>query len=81
MSPVVSPDEEIVSKEEAEEINEAIGSLPAKCRRVFMLAKLEGMNYKDISSMLGISVATINYHIKFAVDTLKTRLGKRKPPG
>lgn len=78
--PVVSPDEEYVSKEEVESINRAIEELPPKCRHVFTMAKLEKVSYKEISTLLDISLPTINYHVKTAVDYLKKRLLKSKPP-
>lgn len=37
--PVQSPDEEIISKEEIQEINNAIEQLPAKCKHVFFWLK------------------------------------------
>ncbi len=72
--PVISPDEEIISREEIETLNRANDELPPKCRHVFTLAKLEKVSYNEISRLLDISVSTINYHIKFATDLLKKRL-------
>ena len=82
VSMVQPPDEAIISAEEVEELNNAIGSLPEKCRNVFMLAKVERIPYKEIASLMGISVATVNYHVGFAMDALRRRLCKKvAPPG
>lgn len=80
VSPVSAPDSELISREEIEELNRAIEELPPKCRHVFFLAKIDCLPYKDISQMLQISVATINYHVGFAMDALKKKLRRREPP-
>lgn len=71
-----SPDEAIISKEEIDEINEAISTLPPKCKEVFMLAKIEKIPYKEISDMLNISVKTINIHVAKAVGLIAGILKK-----
>ncbi len=78
--PLASAEEDIISREKVEEINRAIEELPPKCRHVFTLAKLEKISYTEISRLLGISVPTINYHVKLAVDFLKKRLRLLRPP-
>lgn len=72
--PVQSPDEEIISKEEVAEINDAIEKLPPKCKHVFFLAKIEGLPYIKIAEMLEVSVQTVNYHIAYAIDSISKRL-------
>lgn len=80
VSPVSAPDEELISREEIDTLNQAISELPPKCRHVFFLAKVDCMPYKEIAKMLEISVATINYHVGFAMEKLKQRLRGRKIP-
>lgn len=75
VSPVAAPDSELVSREEIDALNDAIASLPPKCRHVFFLAKIDGMPYKEIASLLNISIATINYHVSYAMTALKKILG------
>ena len=67
---------EIISKEEIQEINNAIEQLPAKCKHVFFLAKIEGLPYLEIADMLHISVKTINYHVAYAIDSIAKKLKK-----
>lgn len=64
--------------EEIEALNRAIEELPPKCRHVFYLAKIDRTPYKEISELLGVSLATVNYHVSYAMEFLKKRL--RKPP-
>lgn len=73
-----APDEEMISKEEVDEINNAIEKLPPKCKHVFFLAKMEGLPYIKIAEMLQVSVQTVNYHIAYAVEALSKSL-KRDP--
>ena len=68
---VPSPDEEIISREDASLLNQAIQSLPERCRHVFYLAKIDCMPYKEIASMLVITVATVSYHVGYAMDALR----------
>ena len=71
---VQSPDLEMISKQEIEEINSAIASLSPKCKEVFILAKIEKVPYKEIAEMLGISVKTINNHVAKAVEKIASVL-------
>ncbi|WP_295728431.1 sigma-70 family RNA polymerase sigma factor [uncultured Muribaculum sp.] len=74
MDPIPSPDEDIISREEGERLNEAIRQLPDKCRHVFYLAKIDCISYKEIAAMLDITVATVNYHVGYAMDSLRRAL-------
>ena len=80
VAPVSGPASDLISREEMDQLNNAISSLPPKCRHVFFLAKIEKMPYKELAKMLGISVATINYHVGFAIDSLKKILRRGQPP-
>lgn len=73
-APIQTPDEEMISKEEMEKINNAIQQLPPKCKHVFFLAKIEGLPYKEIANLLDISVKTINNHIAFALGEIAKNL-------
>jgi RNA polymerase sigma factor, sigma-70 family/RNA polymerase sigma-70 factor, Bacteroides expansion family 1 len=69
-----SPMDDLISNEEMEGLNTAIESLPPKCKHVFFLAKIEKIPYAEIANMLQISLATVNYHISFAMNVLKKKL-------
>jgi RNA polymerase sigma-70 factor (ECF subfamily) len=56
-------EETLVSKESAGMLHQAINSLPVKRRRIFMLCKLDGKSYDEVSRQLGISTSTISDHI------------------
>lgn len=71
-----TPDEQIISREEIARINYAIDRLPPRCRQVFVLAKIEKLPYKEIATLLGISVKTINVHISKALEAISSVLKK-----
>lgn len=57
-------------------INKAIDDLPEKCRLVFTMSRLENMSHKEISTLLDISVKTIENHMTKALKLLKNALEK-----
>lgn len=59
-------------------LEDAIASLPPKCREVFMLSYVEGLPNKEIGSRLGISLSTVENHIYTALRHLRTVLAKDK---
>ncbi|WP_016956684.1 sigma-70 family RNA polymerase sigma factor [Catenovulum agarivorans] len=62
--------ESMESEEEAAEYIrlycEAMELLPKKTREIFMLRKIYGYKHKDIASKLGISISSVEKHIKSA---------------
>ena len=62
----LNPEDIAVQKENLKTIEETINSLPAKCRLIFRLIKEEGLKYKDVANLLGISVKTVANHMTLA---------------
>lgn len=60
------PERQVIQKENAEKIERAINSLPYKCRLVFRLIKEDGLRYKEVASLLDISIKTVEAHVAFA---------------
>jgi len=52
-------------------LKRAIQQLPPQRRQVFILCKIEGQSYKDVSRQLGISPSTISDHIVKASHSIK----------
>jgi RNA polymerase sigma-70 factor (ECF subfamily) len=69
-------DEQIISQENIDRINDVIKGLPSRCQQVFVLAKIERVPYKEIATMLGISVKTINVHISNSLRLISKALKK-----
>lgn len=55
-------------------IRKAIDSLPQRCRDIFMLSRMEGLKYREISERLGISVNTVECQMGIALKKLRGKL-------
>ena len=62
-------------------INQAIDSLPEKCKLIFKLSRLEKFSHKEIAEKLGISTKTIENQMTKALKTLRTAIAKYKELG
>jgi len=45
----------------------AVDALPQKTRRVFLMHRVDELSYREIHERLGISVATVEYHMMKAL--------------
>ena len=57
---------QIESMELEEKINEALESLPEKCRQIFELNRFDGLKYSEIATQLDISIKTVENQISKA---------------
>jgi RNA polymerase sigma-70 factor (ECF subfamily) len=53
------PDELAFLRQQCENLLDAILSMPASCREVFLLRKIDGLSYSEIASRLAISEKTV----------------------
>lgn len=67
-------EEKIFSDQDNSLLQQAIDKLPPQRKQVFMLCKIEGKSYKEVSELLGISASTINDHLLKANRFLKQQL-------
>jgi len=68
------PDLEYISSETAANIQKTIDQLPSACRNAFLLSRYEQKSYKEIASLLDISVNTVEKHIGKALKILREML-------
>ena len=64
----------MLSEEQEKALMEAIEELPEECRTVFKMSRFESLSYAEISSLLGISVNTVKYHIVRALKTIREKI-------
>ena len=69
-----STEEYLVERETRSVIEAAVGRLPSKCRSVFELSRFSFLSNKEIAHKLGISVFTVENHIKKALFYLRQSL-------
>lgn len=56
-------------------LKKAIDELPERCRLIFLMAREEGLKYREIAEILSISEKTVNAQMVLAVKKLTKRLG------
>jgi RNA polymerase sigma-70 factor (ECF subfamily) len=49
--------------------------LPEQCRKAFIMSRVEDMTYEEIATQMDISVNTVKYHIKTALQKLRAGMG------
>ena len=52
----------------------AVDAMPFKTRRVFLMHRVDELSYRDIHERLGISIATVEYHMMRALAHIATAL-------
>ncbi|MGB0525634.1 MAG: RNA polymerase sigma-70 factor [Flammeovirgaceae bacterium] len=63
--------EELQAAELHEALQQALDSLPERCRLIFVMRRLEGMSHKEIAEKLEISPKTIENQMTKALKVLK----------
>ena len=56
-------EEEVEAEQSMNIYCEAVEALPEKCRRVFIMRKVNGMRHKEIADHLGITVGAVEKHL------------------
>ena len=62
------------TEELKQKINEAIESLPERCRLIFSLSRFESMTYKEIAEKLEISVKTVENQMTKALKIMRFKI-------
>jgi RNA polymerase sigma-70 factor (ECF subfamily) len=60
----------VAARQELERLKRLIVSLPAQCRRVFELRKIDGQSQRDVAAEMGISERTVEKHLAKAVTRI-----------
>lgn len=72
-------DESLTEEEQTERaemesrIWQMIDELPERRREIFLMAKRDGMRYKDIAEQTGLSVKTVENHVLRAMQSLRSK--------
>ena len=65
-----SPEEEVIARERLLRLNQDLSGLPDQQRTVFVLARLEGLSYKEIADLMGIPEGTVKSRMWNAIRAL-----------
>jgi RNA polymerase sigma-70 factor (ECF subfamily) len=71
---------DVVSELEFEAFCVAIGRLPDKCRKAFVLRKVYQYSYNEIAEHCGVSVHTVKNHVKKGFKLVQAYLEERDCP-
>jgi RNA polymerase sigma factor (sigma-70 family) len=70
----VSPEQIVISQKTLASVCESLEEFPEKYRRTFLLSRVEGKTYKEISQELDIAESTVEKHIIKTLKFLRDRL-------
>ena len=70
-----APEEEDLTSR-IELVRDLLATLPESCRKIFVMAVVEGMSYTDTADRLGISVNTVKSQVKIAYRKIKNVVQK-----
>jgi RNA polymerase sigma factor (sigma-70 family) len=73
-SPRGGPEEAYVQSVVLQELQDALGELPAEQRQVFLSHEIEGRSFKELAAETGLSVNTLLSRKHYAVIYLRRRL-------
>jgi RNA polymerase sigma-70 factor (ECF subfamily) len=72
-----SPELRLIEGERLEQVKEAIETLSANQRKVFLLRFFEGLNIEEIANSLGMPENTVKTHLHRGITAIRTSLGGR----
>lgn len=67
---VNTPEELLLNEELHRKVAEAIEELPERCKLIFLMAKSEGLKYREVAEILNISEKTVNAQMVIALRKL-----------
>ena len=69
-----TPETELMTKQIAITVNEAMDNLPAELRTAITLREIDGMSYEDIAMMMDCPIGTVRSRIFRARETIAEKL-------
>src|SRR5687768_6807952 len=65
-----SPEDLYISAEAINTVKQAINELPSQCRIIFLLVREDGLKYKEVATILNISIFTVRNQIAIATKKI-----------
>lgn len=65
-----SNNNQLIDSETMEQVNRAIADLPPRAKMAFVLAKVNGLKYKEIAKIMDVSVKTIDNQVAYALKNI-----------
>lgn len=70
----LDPEQLMITAEMKNKIETAVDNLPARCKLIFKLVKEDGLKYKEVASILNLSVKTVEAQLTIAMKKLTTAI-------
>jgi len=70
------PDRQVGARQELAQLHSIVALLPAQCRRVFELRKLEGLSHREVTQRMSLSEKTVENHLTRAIARIGQALGR-----
>jgi len=71
---IATPESELLSKQVAIAVNEAVDSLPEELRQAITLREMEGMSYEEIAEYMACPIGTVRSRIFRAREAIASKL-------
>ena len=69
--------QEVIARQELQELEQAIAALPPGCRAVLLLRKVELLSHAEIAARLGIAISTVEKQHARALRLLRAELSRQ----
>ncbi len=66
-----SPEQILIMTEMMAKMNQAVESLPPKCRIIFNMVREDGLKYREVAEILHISIHTVDAQMVIAVSRIR----------
>lgn len=70
----VDPEQLMITAEMKKKIEQAVDQLPPRCRLIFKLIKEDGLKYKEVAGILGLSIKTVEAQLSIAMKRLTSAI-------
>jgi len=70
-----NPEQLMITAEMVKRIQHVINQLPPKCQMIFKLVKEDGLKYKEVAELLGLSVKTVENQMTIAFRKMDQAIG------
>ena len=71
----LDPEQLLITADMMAMLRKAVDQLPPKCKVIFKLVKEDGLKYKEVAEILGISVKTVENQLAIALHKLGNVVG------
>ncbi|MGW8183506.1 MAG: RNA polymerase sigma factor RpoE [Burkholderiales bacterium] len=69
-----TPENELMSRQVAENVNQTLAELPEELRTAITLREIEGLSYEDIANIMNCPIGTVRSRIFRAREAIATKL-------